>query len=69
MGQSKEEILHKLQKDNPHSIPTFKAMDEYAKQEVLSELQALVEMQCHPEYLKMAIIDRISEIKNPSQLP
>ena len=29
----KEEILERLQKDSPHSIPVFKAMDEYAKQQ------------------------------------
>lgn len=33
---NKEEILHKLQKENPHSIPTFKAMDEYAKQQAIA---------------------------------
>lgn len=28
-----EEILEKLQKENPASIPVFKAMEEYAKQQ------------------------------------
>lgn len=30
--KTKEEILERLQKENPHSIPVFKAMDEYAAQ-------------------------------------
>lgn len=33
---TKEEILHKLQKENPHSIPTFKAMDVYARQQAIA---------------------------------
>jgi len=33
---SKEAILEKLQKENPHSIPTFKAMDEWAKQTAIA---------------------------------
>lgn len=33
---TKEEILDKLQKENPHSIPVFKAMDEYAKQQAIA---------------------------------
>lgn len=30
--KSKEDILYELQKENPYSIPTYKAMDRYAEQ-------------------------------------
>jgi hypothetical protein len=33
---TKEEILARLQNDNPSSIPIFKAMDEYAKQQAIA---------------------------------
>jgi len=33
---TKQEILDKLQKENPSSIPIFKAMDEYAKQQAIA---------------------------------
>jgi len=33
---NKEAILEKLQKENPSSIPVFKAMDEYAKQQAIA---------------------------------
>jgi len=36
---TKEEILQKLQKENPHSISTFKAMDIWAKQEAIGFLK------------------------------
>lgn len=35
MLPDKEKILEELQKENPHSIPVFKAMEQYAT-EVLS---------------------------------
>jgi len=33
---SKQEILDNLREENPHSIPTFKAMDIYAKQTAIA---------------------------------
>lgn len=31
MSKSKEQVIDELQKENPHSIPISKAMDEWAK--------------------------------------
>jgi len=33
---TKDEILKKLQDENPSSIPVFKAMDEYAKYQAIA---------------------------------
>jgi hypothetical protein len=38
-GMTKQEILDQLQKENPTSIPVFKAMEAYAKQQIFAYLE------------------------------
>jgi hypothetical protein len=40
-------------------------IDQYVKQEVIAELQYLLQINCHPEYLKELIAEHIEDIKNP----
>jgi hypothetical protein len=43
----------------------FDAMEVYAKQQVLEELENLYSLGCHSEYLRESIKESIDEIKCP----
>jgi len=63
----KEQEVTVLSYLTPCTDPLF-TMEE-VQQEVLSELEGLLSLGCHPEYIKESIRSRIDEIKNPGQLP
>ena len=50
---------------NYHPTDVESAMKEYAKQEVLIELESLYSLECHSEYLRESIKESIDEIKSP----
>lgn len=41
---------------------------EFAKREVIEELEMLLDKDCYPEYLPEVIRERIEEIKNPKPI-
>lgn len=52
LDQKKQDILDALQKEHPSSIPTFKAMDQFAKQQAIAFSTYLMndyKMSLHPE--------------------